>query len=246
MTHRIGVIGSGSWGTALAVHLAHTGHEVRLWARDAALASEMAVSRENRGYLPGIELPAALMPTADMQAALDGAQFLVVAVPSHGVRGVSRAAAPHVPAGCAIVSATKGLEEGSLLRMSQVLRYGLPAAGDIVALSGPSFALELARKLPTALVAAGESRIVVESVHGALRVARAAALWQRRRRRRGARRLAQEHHRDRRRRRRGPWPGRNALAALITRGLAELSRLAVALGAERDTLPALPDLATWC
>lgn len=242
MTHRIGVIGSGSWGTALAVHLAHTGHEVRLWARDAALASEMTVLRENRGYLPGIELPVALMPTADMRAALDGAQFLVVAVPSHGVRGVSRAAAPHVPAGCAIVSATKGLEEGTLLRMSQVLRHELPAAGDIVVLSGPSFASEVARKLPTALVAAGDSPIVVESVMahfgspalrlygsgdvvgvelgGSLKniIAIAAGVVE------------------------GLGLGRNALAALITRGLAELSRLAVALGAERDTLAGLAGL----
>ncbi len=242
MTHRIGVIGSGSWGTALAVHLAHTGHDVRLWARDAALASDMTASRENRIYLPGIELPAALMPTTDMGTALDDAQFLIIAVPSHGVRAVSRAAAPHVPAGCAIVSATKGLEEGSLLRMSQVLRHELPAACDIVVLSGPSFASELARKLPTALVAAGESRVVVESVMahfsspalrlygssdvvgvelgGSLKniIAIAAGVVE------------------------GLGLGHNALAALITRGLAELSRLAVALGAERDTLAGLAGL----
>jgi glycerol-3-phosphate dehydrogenase (NAD(P)+) len=118
MTHRIGVIGSGSWGTALAVHLAHTGHDVRLWARDAALAIEMSGSRENRAYLPGIELPSALAPTSDMRLALDGAQFVVIAVPSHGVRDVTRLANAHLPNGCAIVSATKGLEEGSLLRMS--------------------------------------------------------------------------------------------------------------------------------
>src|SRR5436190_22162964 len=125
MTQRIGVLGSGSWGTALAVHLAHTGHDVRLWARDAALADTMTSSRENRGYLPGIELPAALAPTADMRIALDGAQFVVIAVPSHGVRDVARLARTHLPDACAIVSATKGLEEGSLLRMSQVLRQEL-------------------------------------------------------------------------------------------------------------------------
>ena len=242
MTHRIGVIGSGSWGTALAVHLAHTGHDVRLWARDASLSSEMAASRENRVYLPGIELPPALVPTPDMRAALDEAQFVVIAVPSHGVRDVARLANPHLPNACAIVSATKGLEEGSLLRMSQVLRQELPSGGDVVVLSGPSFASELARKLPTAIVAAGDSAVVVESVMAHFRspalrlygssdvvgvelggslkniIAIAAGVVE------------------------GLGLGHNALAALITRGLAELSRLAVALGAERDTLAGLAGL----
>jgi len=242
MTHRIGVIGSGSWGTALAVHLAHTGHDVRLWARDAALASSMASSRENTTYLPGIELPPVLSPTNDMAAALDGAQFVVIAAPSHGVRDVARQANAHLPRSCAIVSATKGLEAGSMLRMSQVLRQELPDAGEIVVLSGPSFASELARKLPTALVAAGDSPAVVESVMahfrspalrlygssdvvgvelgGALKniIAIAAGVVE------------------------GLGLGHNAKAALMTRGLAELSRLAVALGAQRDTLAGLAGL----
>lgn len=242
MTHRIGVLGSGSWGTALAVHLAHTGHDVRLWARDAALSSAMASSRENATYLPGITLPATLTPTSDISAAVTDAAFIVVAVPSHGVRDVSRAANQFLPRACTIVSATKGLEEGSLLRMSQVLREELPEAGEIVALSGPSFALELARSLPTALVAAGQSPAVVESVMeqfgspalrlygssdvvgvelgGALKniIAIAAGVVE------------------------GLGLGHNALAALMTRGLAELSRLAVASGAQRDTLSGLAGL----
>ena len=242
MTQRIGVIGSGSWGTALAVHLAHTGHEVRLWARDGALASDMAAARVNRTYLPGITLPDALSPTSDIKAAVDHAQFVVIAVPSHGVRDVARLAGAHLPQSCAIVSATKGLEEGSLLRMSQVLRAELAHAGEIVVLSGPSFASELARTLPTALVAAGESPAVIESVMahfrspalrlygssdvvgvelgGALKniIAIAAGVVE------------------------GLGLGHNATAALITRGLAELSRLAVALGAQRDTLAGLAGL----
>jgi glycerol-3-phosphate dehydrogenase (NAD(P)+) len=242
MTHRIGVIGSGSWGTALAVHLAHTGHDVRLWARDAALAAEMSGSRQYRTYLPGIELPSALAPTSDMGLALDGAQFAVIAVPSHGVRDVTRLANACLPNGCAIVSATKGLEEGSLLRMSQVLRQEFTNGGDVVVLSGPSFASELARKLPTAIVAAGDSPAVVESVMAHFRspalrlygssdvigvelggslkniIAIAAGVVE------------------------GLGLGHNALAALITRGLAELSRLAVALGAKRDTLAGLAGL----
>lgn len=242
MSHRIGVLGSGSWGTALAVHLAHTGHDVRLWARDGDLAAAMASSRENATYLPGITLPPALTPTSELAAALADAQFVVVAVPSHGVRAVSRAAAAHVPPGCAIVSATKGLEEGSLLRMSQVLRQELPDAGEIVVVSGPSFASELARGFPTAVVAAGESAAVVESVMAHFRspalrlygssdvvgvelggslkniIAIAAGVVE------------------------GLGLGHNGLAALITRGLAELSRLAVALGAQRDTLSGLAGL----
>lgn len=242
MSHRIGVLGSGSWGTALAVHLAHTGHDVRLWARDAALAADMAAARQNRTYLPEIVLPSALTPTADIGAALDDAEFVVVAVPSHGVRDVARLAAARMPPGSVIVSATKGLEEVSLLRMSQVLRQELAEAGEIVVLSGPSFASELARTMPTAVVAAGEAPAVVEAVMahfrspalrlygssdvigvelgGALKniIAIAAGVVE------------------------GLGLGHNALAALITRGLAELSRLAVALGAQPNTLAGLAGL----
>jgi glycerol-3-phosphate dehydrogenase (NAD(P)+) len=242
MMHRIGVIGSGSWGTALAVHLSNTGHDVRLWARDENLAGNMAAVRENRVYLPGIKLPDALAPTPDLQLALDGAQFVVIAVPSHGVRDVARSVNRYLPEPCAVVSATKGLEETSLLRMSQVLRQELTSAGDIVVLSGPSFASELARTLPTALVAAGDSPAVVESVMAHFRspalrlygssdvvgvelggslkniIAISAGVVE------------------------GLGLGHNALAALITRGLAELSRLAVALGAQRDTLAGLAGL----
>jgi glycerol-3-phosphate dehydrogenase (NAD(P)+) len=242
MTHRIGVLGSGSWGTALAIHLAHTGHDVRLWARDGALAAQMAATRCNPTYLPDITLPDALSPTADLASALQDAQFVVIAVPSHGVRDVARAAGAYLPGACAIVSATKGLEENSLLRMSEVLAQELPGASEIVVLSGPSFASELARKLPTALVAAGQSSAIVEAVMShfrspALRVygssdvigvelggslkniiAIAAGVVE------------------------GLGLGHNALAALITRGLAELSRLAVGLGAQRDTLAGLAGL----
>lgn len=242
MSHRIGVLGSGSWGTALAVHLSRTGHDVRLWARDPLLAAEMAETRQNRTYLPDITLPPALTPLHSMTAALDGAEFVVVAVPSHGVRDVARVARASLPRGCALVSATKGLEEGSLLRMSQVLREELPDAGEIVVLSGPSFAIELARTMPTAVVAAGDSPAVVEAVMahfrspalrlygstdvigvelgGALKniIAIAAGVVE------------------------GLGLGHNALAALITRGLAELSRLAVALGGQPTTLSGLAGL----
>ena len=242
MSQAIAVLGSGSWGTALAVHLARTGHDVRLWARDPALASAMTASRANVAYLPGIALPNALTPTAELARAVDGAAFVVMAVPSHGLRSVARAAAMHLPRACTIVSAAKGLEEGSLLRMSDVLRSELPDMGEIVVVSGPSFALELARELPTAVVAAGQSSAVVEAVMshfrspamrlygsadvigvelgGALKniIAIAAGVVE------------------------GLGLGHNALAALMTRGLAELSRLAVAAGAQRETLAGLAGL----
>lgn len=242
MTHTIGVLGSGSWGTALGVHLARTGHDVRLWARDAALAQQMAATRTNATYLPGIELPPALQPTSVLADAVSGAEFVVMAVPSHGLRAVARAASAFVPAGCTLVSAAKGLEEGSMLRMSEVMRAEFPADCSIVVLSGPSFAIELARGLPTAMVAAGESSAAVEMIQahfrsqalrlygssdvvgveigGALKniIAIAAGVVE------------------------GLGLGHNALAALITRGLAEISRLAVCLGAQRDTLSGLAGL----
>lgn len=241
MTHTIGVLGSGSWGTALAVHLARIGHDVRLWARDAALAEQMAVTRVNAAYLPGIELPKALQPTQALDQALAGAEFVVMAVPSHGMRAVARAASPLMAPGRTLISAAKGLEEGSMLRMSELLRVECPAAA-IVVLSGPSFAIELARELPTAMVAAGESSAAVELIQahfrsntlrlygsgdvvgveigGALKntIAIAAGVVE------------------------GLGLGHNALAALITRGLAELSRLAVGLGAQRETMAGLAGL----
>lgn len=242
MTHTIGVLGSGSWGTALAVHLARTGHDVRLWARDATLATQMATTRVNATYLPGIELPPALEPTHALEDALAGAEFVVVAVPSHGVRDVMRAANPLLAAGCHLVSATKGLEQGSLLRMSEVIRAECADGVEVVVLSGPSFAIELARELPTAMVAAGASSATVEMIQahfrsntlrlygsndvvgveigGALKniIAIAAGVVE------------------------GLGLGHNALAALITRGLAELSRLAVGLGAQRETMAGLAGL----
>ena len=242
MTHTIGVLGAGSWGTALGVHLARTGHQVRLWARDGALAERMAATRTNATYLPDIALPPALAPTHVLEEAIAGAEFVVMAVPSHGVRAVARAANSLMADGCTLVSATKGLEAGSMFRMSEVLKAECPPGCDIVVLSGPSFAIELARELPTAMVAAGESTAAVEMIQSHFRsqalrlygsgdvvgveiggslkniIAIAAGVVE------------------------GLGLGHNALAALITRGLAELSRLAVGLGAQRETLAGLAGL----
>jgi glycerol-3-phosphate dehydrogenase (NAD(P)+) len=242
MTHTIAVLGSGSWGTALAIHLARAGHDVRLWARDPALATEMRASRSNAAYLPDVVFPSTVSPTHDVADAVDGTTIVVYAIPSHGLRAVAHAAAPFLSSETTLVSAAKGLEVGSLLRMSEVLRAESPGAGDVVVLSGPSFAIELARELPTAVVAAATSTTAVEMVQahfrspalrlygtsdvvgvelgGALKniIAIAAGVVE------------------------GLGLGHNALAALITRGLAELTRLAVAAGAERETLSGLAGL----
>ncbi|MDP1569541.1 MAG: NAD(P)H-dependent glycerol-3-phosphate dehydrogenase [Vicinamibacterales bacterium] len=236
------VLGAGSWGTALAVHLAQVGHDVRLWGRDEAFVADLSRRRANAVYLPDITFPASLTPTASLPDALAGVDLVVVAVPSHGLRQVLRQGRAHVSRTAVVVSATKGLEEGTLLRMSEVIASEWPLGRAIAALSGPSFAVELARQLPTAVVVASADVAAVEHVQeefrstalrlygsrdlvgveigGALKnvIAIAAGVAE------------------------GLGLGHNAIAALITRGLAEISRLAVGLGAERDTLAGLAGL----
>ena len=238
---RIAVLGGGAWGTALAVHLARLGREVSLWARDGALVAEMAAARENRTYLPGVAMPATLRPTADMEQALRGAACVVSAVPSHGTRGVIRAARAVLPAGTTVVSATKGLETETLRRVSEVIEEELGGDWPIAVLSGPSFALELARGAPTAVSVAGREAVVAAvqrefrsgyfrlyatqdlvgvEIGGAMKnvIAIAAGAVE------------------------SLGLGDNARSALITRGLAETSRLAVALGGQRETLAGLSGL----
>jgi glycerol-3-phosphate dehydrogenase (NAD(P)+) len=239
---RIAILGAGSWGTALAIHLARAGRTVRVWARDRELAAEMAATRTNPRYLCGVSLPTDVEVTSSMTRALDGAQFVVVAVPSHGLRAVVRLAAPALAANAIIVSATKGLEEESLRRMSQVIEEETDASLPVVVLSGPSFAAEVASGLPAAVLAASTNPTAVTKVQehfrsrgmrlygsddvagveigGALKnvIAIAAGVVE------------------------GLGLGHNAMAALITRGLAEISRLACAEGGRRDTLAGLSGL----
>src|SRR5262245_54219752 len=118
---RAAVIGAGSWGTALAIHLGGSGREVTLWGRDAALMSEMAARRANPTYLSEYPFPPALEPVQTIDAALAGARYVIFAVPSHGLRGVARSAAPRIPADAVLVSATKGLETDTRHRMSEVI-----------------------------------------------------------------------------------------------------------------------------
>jgi glycerol-3-phosphate dehydrogenase (NAD(P)+) len=130
----VAILGAGSWGTALAAHLGRVGHDVRLWARDASVAVEIARRRTNTTYLPGIELSAGVVATEIMAAAVDGATIVVAAVPSHGCRAVVRAAAPHLGPGVPLVSATKGLEVDTLMRMSEVIAQELGTTHPVVVL----------------------------------------------------------------------------------------------------------------
>jgi glycerol-3-phosphate dehydrogenase (NAD(P)+) len=236
------VLGAGSWGTALAVHLARVGHDVRLWGRDRALVSEMAARRANAVYLPDVTLPPAVTVTHDLDRALEASELIVVAIPSHGCRAVMRAARPYVTARAVIVSATKGLEIDTLRRMSEVIEEETGSDHPVVVLSGPSFASEVAHQLPTAILAASSSVVATELVQdefrgpqlrlyksddvvgveigGALKniIAIAAGVVE------------------------GLGLGHNALAALITRGLAEMTRLACAAGGRRETLAGLSGL----
>ncbi len=247
--YRAAVLGAGSWGTALAIHLGTLGHDVALWGRDAALLESMAERRANPTYLPDVTFPALLRPTAGLATALNGARHVVVAVPSHGLRAVLRKAAPDLPRDAILVSATKGIESDSLKRMSEVLRDETEGRHPVVVLSGPSFAAEVARRLPTALVAASSDDAALRAVQDEFRgplfrlygskdvtgveisasmknvIAIAAGIVE------------------------ALGLGHNAMAALITRGLAEISRLSSAMGGERETasgLSGLGDLVLTC
>src|SRR5437764_626009 len=118
----VAVLGAGSWGTALAVHLAHIGHDVRLWARDGSLVEDLKVQRANTVYLPDVTLPDAITVTNTLADAVAGTELVVSAIPSHGCRAVIRSAVPHLAPRVVIVSATKGLESDTLRRMSEVIR----------------------------------------------------------------------------------------------------------------------------
>jgi len=242
MAATVAVLGAGSWGTALAVHLSRVGHDVRLWARDPAIVDEIIARRANVVYLPDVTLPPTVHATHDLERALDGAAFVLCAVPSHGCRAVLHRAAPSLGRHATIVSATKGLEAGTHLRISQVIAEEIGGQHPVVVLSGPSFAKEVAQQLPTAVLAASTDAPATELVQSEFRgpffrlyasddvagveiggamknvIAIAAGVVE------------------------GLGLGQNALAALITRGLAEITRLACAAGGRRDTLAGLSGL----
>lgn len=152
---QITVLGAGSWGTALAALLAANGHAVRLWAREERLVVALTAERENARYLPGIDLSPLIQPTTCRAEAVAHAEVVVFAVPSGALRQVAEEFVPYLASDVLLLSASKGLEDSTGLRMSQVLAEILPnAAARTVVLSGPNLAVEMARGVPTASVAA--------------------------------------------------------------------------------------------
>jgi glycerol-3-phosphate dehydrogenase (NAD(P)+) len=244
----IAVAGAGSWGTALAVLLARHGAAVRLWGHDPEQMAQLAAERENRQYLPGIRFPENLEPHGDFAAALVGTHETLIVVPSHAFAEVLQELARLQPATASLSWATKGFEPDGGRLLHQVARQYLPQA-DLAVISGPTFAGEVARGLPTAITVASTSPahaqrlagylhgdtfraytsddIIGVQVGGAAKNVMAIAAG-----------IAD-----------GLGFGANARAALITRGLAEITRLGLALGAHAETfmgLAGLGDLALTC
>jgi glycerol-3-phosphate dehydrogenase (NAD(P)+) len=250
MSH-VAVLGAGAWGTALSLLLAEKGDQTRLWTWQREHARAMAATRENREFFPGFPLTDRVTPTADLAFALAGADLAVLVVPSHAFRDTVALAQPHLSSQTALVSATKGIENDSLMLMSEILVdvLGPAAKARSTFLSGPSFAKEVAEGIPTNIVVAGydhdlsvdvQRRFATDrfrvyssddpvgvEVGGALKnvIAIAAGACD------------------------GLGFGHNTRAALITRGLAEIARIAIAKGGNVLTLAGLAgmgDLVLTC
>ena len=241
---KISIIGAGSWGTSLAHTLAHAGHSVLLWAYEMEVVESIHERRENDLFLPGIYLPENIIPTNDLAVALSHAECVLTVMPSHVCHSLYERMLPYLTPDMILVSATKGIDAERHMRMSQIIKNVIEKkfSSRIVVLSGPSFAKEVATGAPTALVAASENAdaarwiqeefssktlrlytsddVIGVEIGGAVKniIAIASGIIK------------------------GLELGNNPLAALITRGLAEIARLAVALGARRETLAGLSGL----
>lgn len=239
---QVAVLGAGSWGTALANHLSRAGHRVRLWGRDAAVVSEINRDHFNTKYFPGLTLAPTLRGSDDLAAATSSAEYVVLSLPSSVFKGVAEALKTQLPSGSILVSATKGLEAESGCTMSQLLTALFPLARGVATLSGPSFAREVLLGLPTAVTVASVDQTIAAEVAklfhfdtfrvytsddtvgvefgGVIKnvIALAAGVVD------------------------GAGMGSNARAALITRGVAEMQRLIVALGGKGQTVAGLSGL----
>jgi len=261
---QIAVIGGGAWGTGLAIVLGRKGtHQVRLWAHETDVCESINQRHLNDRFLPGRPIPDSVSATNDLASTLDGAEIIVSVMPSQHCRGLFEKMRSHIPSQTLIVSATKGIEEGSLLRMTEVIQHvlgssdtgnrenktvgapllaGVAKSGNVGALSGPSFAQEVARGDPTAITIASKDASLAQTIQrefsdasfrvytntdvvgvelgGALKniVAIAAGICD------------------------GLGLGHNSVAALITRGLAEMTRLVVACGGRAETMAGLAGL----
>lgn len=239
--NRLAILGAGSWGTALAIALGSRFEALALWARDAERAHDIDELRENRRYLPGFHLPKQVSVSNDLAETLEDADMVVSVIPSGYLRSVLETAAQHIRRGIPLVSATKGFEETTLCRMSQVVRQVL-VDSSIAVLSGPTFAKEIAAGEPAAVLIASEEIDLAEKMQRAFAtpalrfytsrdvagvevgaamknvIALGAGIC------------------------RGLGLGSNSVAALVTRGLAESTRLAVAMGGDPRTLSGLAGL----
>jgi glycerol-3-phosphate dehydrogenase (NAD(P)+) len=238
---RVTVVGAGAWGTALAAVIRATGRTVTLWAREAEVAAAINAGHENAAFLPGIPLDPEIRATDDLAAAVQGAMLLVLATPAQFVRRTALRLAPVLAPAVPVLLVAKGIEQGSGALMTEVLAETLPGA-PVAVLSGPTFAAEVARGLPTAVTVASADPALAEriaqrlgsarfrpyvsadpvgvEIGGAVKnvIAIACGIVS------------------------GRGLGENARAALITRGLAEMVRLAVAKGGRRETLMGLAGL----
>ena len=244
----LGVVGAGSWGTALALVLEKNGHQVTLWSSREEKAEELRKLRENVDKLPGVKLPETLEITSDIEAAVKDKELVVLGVPSLYIRSTAAKMAPYVHDGQIIVNVSKGIEESTLSTMTEVILEEIPG-GDVAVLSGPSHAEEVSRSIPTTVVAGAKTRKTAEKIQsifmnetfrvytspdmlgieigGALKnvIALAAGITD------------------------GLGFGDNTKAALITRGIAEMSRLGVAMGGYQETfsgLAGMGDLIVTC
>ena len=245
---KIAVIGSGSWGTAASVLLARHNYDIHLWSWQKAESDRLSADRENKEFLPGIHFPDNISCTNDMEKAVTNADLVVTVVPSPATRTTAKAMSPFIRDGQAIVNLSKGLEDGTLLRLSEVIKEEIPQA-EIAVMSGPSHAEEVSRFLPTTNVVASENENLSKLVQdvfsdeafrvytgddmvgvelgGALKnvIALCAGISD------------------------GLGYGDNTKAALMTRGLAEISRLGIKMGAKPQTfagLSGIGDLIVTC
>lgn len=248
MAKKIAIMGAGSWGTALAVSLSHAGHQVNMWDINAEHIAEMRANRENKRYLPGVMFEDALHVVDTAEEAIGDADIVLFSAPAQHFRSALQSAMPYLTLDMVLVNVAKGIEQKTLLRLSQVAKEYVPEAKYVV-LSGPSHAEEVGRLMPTTVVCASEDLALAEYVQdvfmtenlriytnndvagvefgGALKniIALGAGISD------------------------GMGYGDNAKAALMTRGMTEMSRLGVALGAKEETfagLTGMGDLIVTC
>jgi glycerol-3-phosphate dehydrogenase (NAD(P)+) len=248
MENKITVLGAGSWGTALSISLSSNGNSLKLWGRNSQELDEIKDSRENKKYLPGIKLGENVLIVKDIQEAMENSNIIVCSIGSQSIRSLMQLIKPFVKEGCIIVNTAKGIERGTHMRLSQVVNFEVPKAKYVV-LSGPSHAEEVSRGMPTTLVAASDNILIAERIQdlfmsnrlrvytnpdvigvelgGALKniIALGAGISD------------------------GMGFGDNAKAAMMTRGITEISRLGIKMGAKQATfsgLSGIGDLIVTC